>query len=284
MSTPFCYFNDHFCRQSEAMIPVTDLTLQRGYGVFDYGRTHYGVLYRFEHNIDRLRRSAQALRLPFPYGNDQILQIAQELLRLNGLKDAALRMLLTGGDPETAQGFHDVNFLMTTELLPAYPATHWTEGVTLMTAEYRRELPRVKSLNYLYAMQLEAEKRARGASEILYTHEGFVTECSRSNFFVFLGETLVTPKEDILLGNTRDLVLSLVRGVMKVEERVLSLAEVQQASEAFITSTTRKAMPVKAIDGKPVGNGQVGPLTRRVMALFEEDIRAHCVTGVIDNP
>jgi branched-subunit amino acid aminotransferase/4-amino-4-deoxychorismate lyase len=110
---------------------------------------------------------------------------------------------------------------------------------------------------------------------VLYCHAGEVLELTRNNMFFFMGDTLVTPKDNILLGVTRGVVLDLCRGVFAIEERAVRTAEIAQASEAFLTGTTKGVMPVVRIDDTVIGDGTVGPNTRRVMTLFQEHTRHH---------
>ena len=135
--------------------------------------------------------------------------------------------------------------------------------------EYQREHPHVKSLNYLNALRLEPHKQERGAFDLLYTNQGEITECPRNNFFVFRNGSLVTPIDKILSGITRKVVIQLAAGEFPVEERHLTITELEECQEAFITSTSKEVLPVTQIDDRKIGSGNVGELTKRTMGLFQ---------------
>jgi D-alanine transaminase len=130
-----------------------------------------------------------------------------------------------------------------------------------------------------------ARKRAQaaGAHEALLHHEGCLTEGSNSNLFAVIdGEVLTSPAEQVLSGVTRDFLVSLAKeqGIM-IREASLTLAQMPRWSECFITSTSRHVMPVTAIDTQPVGNGQVGPFSRRLAAVFDEYFHRHCTKNAL---
>jgi branched-chain amino acid aminotransferase len=133
----------------------------------------------------------------------------------------------------------------------------------------------VKSTGYLNAIKLLPLVQQHGAHDMLYCHDGEVLELTRNNIFLFMGDTLVTPRENILLGITRMVLLELCQGVFPIEERVVRTSELAQASEAFLSGTTKGVMPVVQIDGTVIGDGAVGPNARKVMDLFRDYTRRH---------
>ena len=266
----FCYVNGEIMPADEGRIGITDLALQRGYGVFDFGRTYNGKLFHFEDNLKRFRRSASALHLELPLSDQEIREIALQLIRESALKIPAIRLILTGGYSDSSLSLEHPNFIIITEELLTYPDKVYTHGANLITVEYQRELPHVKSINYLNAIRLEPLKREKKAFDILYHSENGITECPRNNFFAFIGDSLVTPSEHILHGITRKLVLQLAEKRFRVEERTLGLSELEGVDEAFVTSTSKRVLPVTRIDDRDVGDGRVGERTKAVMQLFDE--------------
>ena len=236
-----CYINGEIKSASDGSIGIADLGLQRGYGIFDFGRTYNGKLFHFEDNVERFRRSASELHLTLPISDEEIFAIARQLIEGSDLKTPAIKLILTGGDLPTLER---PNFLMIAEELPTYPDEVYRSGIKIITVEYQRDLPHIKTLNYLNAIRLEPLKRERNAFDILYHSRSGITECPRNNFFAFIGDTLVTPFEDILLGVTRKLVLKLAVPHFQVEERRMNLDELENIDEAFVTSTSKQILPL----------------------------------------
>lgn len=264
-----CYINGEILEASEGVIGVSDLALQRGYGVFDFARTHNNKLFHFDDHMQRLRRSASELHLKLPIPDVEITSVAEALIRESNLINPAVRLILTGGYSNSASALHP-NFVIIAEELPTYPASVYSEGVKLILVEYQRELPHVKSLNYLNAIRLEPFKHEQNAFDILYHSEYGLTECPRSNFFAFLNGALVTAPSQVLFGITREIILKLAADHFPVEARKIDLEEVSAIDEAFITSTSKCVLPVTRIDDVEVGTGAVGDGTRTMMRLFEE--------------
>ena len=265
-----CYVNGQIQSASDASIGVADLGLQRGYGAFDYGRTCNGKLFHFDDNLTRLRRSASELHLKLPIPDAESTEIANQLIRESELKTPAVRLILTGGYSYSSPAFEHPNFIMIAEELPTYPSEVYTHGAKLITVQYQRELPHVKSINYINAIRLDPLKREKRAFDILYHSQHGVTECPRNNFFIFRRDTLVTPKDHVLQGITRKLVLRLARDQFPIEERAISFGELDAADEAFVTSTSKCVIPTVRIDDLDIGSGSVGARTKTIMRLFAD--------------
>lgn len=265
----FCYVNGKFLRTENGALPITDLALQRGYGVFEYARTYRGRLFHFEDHLTRLHNSADALRIKVPLSNTELSEIAEQLIQKSELNTPAIRILLTGGEATGPHTFEKPNLIMIAEELPSWPRELYIQGVKLITVEYQRELPHVKSLNYLTALRLEPQKQEQGAFDLLYKHQGEITECPRNNFFVFRDGSLITPADKILPGITRKVVIQLAAGEFPVEKRYLTITELDKCQEAFITSTSKEVLPVTQIDDRKIGSGNIGELTKRMMTLFQ---------------
>ena len=180
-----CYINGDVRATSKGVIGISDLALQRGYGVFDFGRTYNGKFFHFDEHIERLRRSASELHLNLPISNVEIREIVGQLIEGSDIKTPSVRFILTGGYSQSSLDLEHPNFIIITEKLPTYPNEVYTKGVKVITIEYQRELPHVKSINYLNELRLEPLKRKKGAFDILYHSQNGVTECPRSNFSFF---------------------------------------------------------------------------------------------------
>lgn len=268
MST-LCYVNGEILTTSKGVIGVSDLALQRGYGVFDFARTYNQKLFHFDDHLQRLRHSASELFLQLPIPDGEITSIAEHLIQESDLNNPAIRLILTGGYADSPF-LQQPNFIIIAEELPTYPASIYSRGAKLIMVEYQRELPHVKSINYMNAIRLEQFKREKEAFEILYHSEAGVTECPRSNFFIFQGDTLVTPSSLILSGITREIILKIASDHFPIEVRKIDPEELSSIDEAFITATSKCVMPVTRIDAQQVGTGVVGDRTRKIMRLFDE--------------
>lgn len=273
--TRLCYVNGDIRDITATGIPVTDLALQRGYGVFDYARVRNGRLFRFDEHLARLRRSASELRLGLPLSDDELRDIADRLLAGSDLENPAIRLVLTGGSAEETPQLARPNLVVIAEEAVVYPAELYEHGADLITYEFLRELPHLKSINYLNAIRIEPLLRERNAFDVIYhSHPEGVTECPRSNVFVVHGNTLATPRDHVLPGITRGLVLKLAASCMQVEECPIPLEELRTADEVFVTSTSKGIIGVRSIDGQSVGDGSVGQHTRGLQRLLDVEFGA----------
>jgi D-alanine transaminase/branched-chain amino acid aminotransferase len=263
-----CFVNGQIVPASEASIGVADLGLQRGYGVFDYARTVKGKLFHFADHLARFRRSAAELHLEPPMSDDGMTKIAERLVGESELERPAIRLILTGGYAYVSPAFAHPNFIMIAEELATYPSDVYAHGAKLTAVRYQRELAHVKSINYLNSIRLEPLKQEKRAFDILYHSQHGITECPRSNFFIFRGDTLVTPRDHVLDGVTRKLVLQLARERFSIQERAIRFDELFAADEAFITSTSKGALPVVRIDDIEIGDGSVGARTKTIMDRY----------------
>lgn len=274
----YCYLNGQIIPESDAHLSIHDLGLLRGYGVFEFLRTYNGRLLLPERNLDRLEHSAATIGLRLPVSREHLLEIIRELLARNRADDAGIRIILTGG--ETPDGTTYITgrstLLVTISDLVTLPKSVYDNGVRIITCEHHRDAAEAKTINYLKKVSLQTRKEAAGAHEVLYVCNGSVLECTSSTFFVFFGDTLVTPKDDILKGTRRGIILELAPSHFTVEERPLGIDELTNASEAFITSTTRDILPVVRVDQRVIGDGKVGRNTRILMRLFQEFVDRTC--------
>lgn len=271
MNDSIYYLNGDYLAAAEAALPLNDLGIVRGYGVFDLLRTYDGVPFRLREHVERLQRSAHAIGLALPWDAATIEAIALDTYRRNHLANATIRIIVTGGPSPnfmTPQG--NPTLAVMVEPVTRNTPEEYEQGVTLLTVEMARFLPAVKSLNYIAAIMAMQQASAAGAVEALYRDAaGYVSECTRSNLFVFQGDRLVTPKDDVLLGITRAVVMEIASDSFEVYEGPLHYRDLLAADEAFITSSTKEILPVTQIDGHVIGQGRPGPRTRKLMALFE---------------
>jgi branched-chain amino acid aminotransferase len=261
-----CIVNGNLWDEDKASIPATDLTLRRGYGLFDFFRVHDGIPLYFEHHLMRLFRGIDRLGLNVQWNKDEITEQVFRLIasnRIDGI--TGVRIVVTGG--LSSDGFTPAaaNVIVTQEKFSPPPHHLYSSGTALMTHEYRREIADVKSLNYMLAVFLAPEMKRRNTTEILYYSEGKVSECTRSNVFCIFGNKLITPLSDTLEGITRGRILEIGGPELDVEIRDISLSDLLKADEVFISSTIKRIIPVVRIDDHKIGNGTPGMATKKLM-------------------
>ncbi len=263
------YINGQFVQEENAMLQVGDLSIQRGFAVFDYFRTRNNVPLFLEDYIARFRRSASALDLqPIPTA-DALDKIIRELIDLNKVPESGFRMILTGGYSPNSFVPATANFIIIQQPLLLPHLEHFDKGISIMLHEYMRDLPEVKSTNYLMGVWLQKKLLAKKADEVLYHNNGFIFEFPRSNVFIVTqDQVVVTPKDNVLKGVTRKKVLEVASKNFKVEERNITVDELRNAQEVFATSTTKRILPVFKVDDITIADGKAGVITTQLYHDF----------------
>lgn len=266
----YCFFNGKILPFDDVKININELGLLRAYAVFDYLRTYNGKPFRIDDYLKRFRNSATELHLRLKYSDEEIKFFVNELLKKNKREEVGIRFLLTGGYTHDSMSITKPNFFILIEEIPEYRGAIFS-GVKLMSCEFQRWLPQVKTTNYVNAIRLQGEKEKQNAFEILYHYKNEISETARNNFFIVKKGILITPKENILLGITRKVILEIsAKHKIKTEERKLFLSELKDIDEAFITGSSKGIVPVVQIDKIKIGNGKVGKVTKRLIELWED--------------
>ncbi|MCB0564927.1 MAG: aminotransferase class IV [Phaeodactylibacter sp.] len=261
----YCSLNGNIVAQEQASLGVMDLAVLRGYGIFDYFLFKYGRPLLEEQYLERFYNSAQKMGLEPPLSRQELSRHLRELIAANGEDKGAIRLVLTGGYTPDGYTPGDPNLIVLQHGYPNYPESYFTEGIGLISHPFQREWPEVKSINYLTGIKLLPEIRRAGALEVLYHYNGELREAVRSNvFLVTEKEELVTPDRDILFGITRDSIFKAAEGLLPVIARKVSMEEVYNAREVFVTGSNKSVMPVVHIDGRPIGDGKVGYWSKKL--------------------
>lgn len=263
-----CWINGELLSGHKASIGMNDLGLLRGYAIFDFFRTAHGKPFLLDEHLLRLRRSAALMELPLTYSDDELTKAVYDTLQASQLSQAGIRLLLTGGYTPDSITFTAPTLIITAEHLAPVNDELLKTGVKLMSHVYQRELPEIKTTNYMMTLRLRHIQQQQKAYDILYHHNGHILELTRSNFFIVKGQTLITPSSHILKGITRKTVLELAKKYYKVEERVIEWTELQEADEAFLTGTNKKIIPVCQVDDIMIGSGIPGTVTGKLYNLF----------------
>ena len=251
-----------------ATVPITDLTLRRGFGAFDFLRVENGVPLFVDDHLARLDLSADLLGLDRRPDIERIRAHVHAVIAANGHGSFGLQLFLTGGDP--VDGFRPgrPRLLVLVVDLPRYSEAAYRDGVSLLPHRFLRDLPEAKTTNYFTGIRLAPAMLSAGAADVLYHDGDRVLESARCNLFVGIGDgRFATPGTDVLRGVTRGRLLEALND--RVDVRDVRWEDVRRAPEAFITSTTKGAMPVVRIGDTTIGDGRPGEGTRAVADAFE---------------
>ena len=280
------YINGKFFAKEDAKISVYDHGLLYGDGVFEGMRSYSGKVFHLEQHLKRLYESARAIMLTIPIEIDKLGEAINETLKLNKLSDAYIRLIITRGtgglglDPYQTS---DPQVIIITDSITLYPAKFYEDGLKIITASTIRNhpaalSPRVKSLNYLNNIMAKIEGLQAGCEEALMLNtKGEVAECTGDNIFIVKNGELLTPPKDagILEGITRNAVLELAQNAdIPTHEISLTRHDVYVADECFLTGSAAEIIPVVGIDSRPIADGKVGAMTKRLIQDFKTLIRA----------
>jgi branched-chain amino acid aminotransferase len=270
MAQPICYLNGKYVPFDQACLPLNDLGIVRGYGVFDFLRTYNGVPFKLREHIQRLQNSAKLIGLSLPWSTEEIEAIAQDTLKRNNFPEANIRIVVTGGSSaDFISPLGQPSIMVIVTPVSEYPREYYEQGVKAITVQIERFLPKAKSLNYISAIGALQQAKLTNAIEALYVNQqGHVLEGTTTNFFVFRGSQLITPKEGILNGITRDVVLELAKERFEIVEQSINYSDLSHYDEALITATNKEIMPVIQIDELPISKGKPGENTQLLMHLF----------------
>ena len=263
------FINNDFFEEDKAAIQISDLSLQRGYGVFDFFRTVNNKPLFIEDYLNRFYQSAKAIFITVPLEREQLKEVVFKLTEKNNLPESGIRITATGG--YSPDGYMPVegNIIIQQQPLKLPPKEKYENGMKIITHEYVRDLPAVKSINYLMGVWLQKEVKEKQADDVLYYKNNVISEFPRSNIFIVNNNgELLTPASNILAGITRKKVLELAKDVMPVTARDIGTNELMNAVEVFMTSTTKRLLPIVEIDGKKIGDGKPGKITARLYELF----------------
>ncbi|HLI08034.1 MAG TPA: aminotransferase class IV [Ktedonobacteraceae bacterium] len=269
-NTALWYVNGRWVHPDEASISINDIGLLRAYSVFESLRTYDRRPFHLDEHLDRLYRSAEIIEMDIPWSWEQIADVVREVIARNPYRHAAIRILVTGGVSEDGILPSDkptLNVLITP--LPERDMERFARGYKLITTRLQRVAPEAKTTSYVAAVRALKEAARQGAEDALFVNEqGHVLESTRSNFFIFKGDTLITPREGVLMGITRNTVLELARERFRVEERPILLEELAAADEAFVTASSKEIVPVVQIDDLMIGTGKPGSRTTELEQRF----------------
>jgi branched-chain amino acid aminotransferase len=279
------WIDGKYFSKEDAKISVFDHGLLYGDGVFEGIRVYSKNIFKLEEHLDRLYRSAKAIMLEIPMPPEEMNRTLRAVVKENGTADAYLRLVVTRGVGDLGMNPRlcpKATVIIIAGEIQFYPEKCYSEGIAVMTSSLRRIGPgmfdvRIKSLNYLNNILAKIEANQAGCLEaVILNNEGFVAECTGDNVFVMANGTLKTPRstDQALEGITRATIMELAAGAgIPVSEIPLTQYDLYTADECFLTGTGAELMPVIKIDGRIIGNGKPGAITRKITALFQDEVR-----------
>lgn len=283
MSGKKIYIEEKWVKQSEAKVSVFDHGLLYGDGVFEGIRAYGGQVFRLKQHLKRLYQSADFISLKIPMTLPKLTALVEESLRVNNLKDAYIRLIVTRGigdlglDPRKCG---KPNIIIIADQVKLFPERCYQEGLEAVFVKTKRNLtealnPAVKSLNYLNSILAKIEANNADVPEgIMVNNDGYVAECTGDNVFYIKGKTIYTPPTSagVLVGITRAAVIEIIEAKTsyKFEEKLFTREELLKADEVFFTGTAAEVIPVTKIDRQAIGKGVPGRITLELISYFKE--------------
>jgi len=272
MSKVYVWVNDSLIPSDEANLNIADLAVQRGYGIFDFFKTIDTKPIFLEDHLDRLFRSAVLMRLELKQNRDEIRNKILQLIENNNFRDSGIKVILTGGFSPDGFTISEPNLIISQQEFQI-PKTMPEKGISILTHEYQRQFSDAKTLDYLQAIWLQPILKEKMAGDVLYYSNGMIRECPRANIFVVTKDKKVlTPETGMLKGVSRKHVLEISAGMFNTEARDVSIEELRNAGEVFITSTTKNVLPVVEVDGYVIGDGNPGKVSRTLAEEYNRII------------
>jgi branched-chain amino acid aminotransferase len=284
------FIDGKLCAERDAKISVFDHGLLYGDGVFEGIRAYNGRVFKLKEHIDRLFYSAKAILLDIPMSHAQICKATVDTIRANKLRDCYVRLIVTRGvgtlglNPRSCK---KPSVIIIAGKIQVYPAELYARGMDIVTVPTVRNLhsavnPAIKSLNYLNNILAKIEANNAGVEEaVMLNAEGYVAEGTADNLFIIKNGALLTPplSAGALYGVTRGTVMELAeQSGIKVVETNLTRYDLFNADECFLTGTGAEIMPVIKIDGRVIGTGKPGKLSKKLIEEY------HSLTQVSGEP
>lgn len=265
----YAVLNGGMIEYKKANVSIADLAIQRGYGIFDFFRIEEGHWIFSEYYLDRFFNSMKLSGFIFPYTREEVHDMVIGVVKKNKAPNSYIKMIVTGGN--SLNGFEPAeipNFIIINSPIKLWDKDLFKKGANLISDEYMRPFPLVKSTNYFNAVRLYPKMKKYKAVDVLYHHEKKVHETSRANIFMIKGDKIFTPKKEILQGITRKRFLKAVKKKYEIAYKAFSFKKLLKADEAFITSTTKDIMPIVRIDKHKIGKGKTGNVSKELIKLF----------------
>ena len=264
------FHNGTFEPISKMQVPVDSLIVNRAYGAYEFLRINQSKPFYLDRHLNRFFKSLNILRLSVHFQRAEIEQIINEIIQKNGISDFFIKLFAV---PESSnKAVNPSGLFIIPCQFPNYPDEMYQNGANLILKEYSRFLPEAKSTNYMASEFWQNEMSEKQAIDVLYFAGEEVFETSRGNLFLVKGNDIFTPDKNILKGITRSIVMDLTNDENPVKDLAISVRNLFWADEIFITSTTKKIMPIVKIKNATIGDGLVGPVSKKILALYNQKL------------
>jgi branched-chain amino acid aminotransferase len=274
------WLNDKLVDRDDAKVSVFDHGLLYGDGVFEGIRVYSGRIFEFDAHLDRLYNSAKAIRLAIPLSRKQLVEATESAVQANSVLNGYIRLVVTRG--EGSLGLNPFTckhpqVIIIADKIQLYPEELYEKGLKVISATTIRNHPlaippQVKSLNYLNNILAKIEALDSNAPEaIMYNHQGYVAEATGDNVFIVKDGKIYTPpvQAGSLEGITRMVVIKLAdKEGLPVVERNITRFDLYTCDELFLTGTAAEVIGVVDVDGRIIGNGQPGAVTKMLREKF----------------
>lgn len=274
----YTYLQNKIVPAEKAFLHVRDLSIQRGYGVFDFFKIKDGHPFFLNDYLERFYNSAKIMHLTVPHSHEELESIIYKLIQKNNIEESGIKIILTGGYSEDGYQPAEPNLILTQHPLTLPAKEQIEKGVKIIAHDYVRDLPAAKTINYSMGIWLINQVKIQQAYDVLYYQNNIVSEFPRCNFFIVKKDnTVVTPVDRVLHGITRKNILKLAAHRYKAEEGIITLDDIREAKEAFLTSTTKRIVPIVQINNTLINDGKPGAvslsLLEDLITLEQDDLR-----------
>lgn len=279
------WFDGKLVNKDEAKVSVFDHGVLYGDGVFEGIRFYSGKIFRLQEHIVRLFNCMRYLMIDLPWSFEEVCAATEETVAANGLDDGYIRLVVTRGKGDLGLNPHNcpkASMFIIAQNIALYPKEMYEKGLSLITSSFRRPNPdilcqQVKSLNYLNSISAKLEAVQQGAGEALLLNErGNVAECTGDNIFIVVNGVVATPPltEGALGGITRHAVMDICAELgIPCVEKVMNRFDIIGADECFLTGTAAEVIAATSLDGRTIGTGSAGPVTKKILARFQQMVR-----------
>ncbi len=267
MPPTIAFHNGKYIDKDKIQIERDNLGFERGFAVFDYCRLRNGRITFLNDHLERLNHSQSVLKFKTPVEMEDVKNILATLQSQNNNRDAYFKIMISGrilnGEIIPVLTVYEDEYIPYSEKL-------FDEGIALILHEFAKPYPEYKTTFYLASLREYGRMKENNAEDVLFYYADIIRECARCNIFTVKGNAIYTPDKNILKGVTRKHVIECARQNFFVIESDVSVSDIFEADEVFITSTTKNIMPVTRIEDRMIGNGRVGITTKELMKLFTD--------------
>lgn len=254
---------------SKINIPITSLSINRGYGAFDFFEVINNKPFYGDRHITRFKETLKLLKLKIQF-EEELATIIAKVIEQNNLRDFYIKIFSLPHEADNPELYHSALYVFPSPL-EKFDESNYTKGARLLIKEYVRFLPEAKSTHYLVGQHMQDELVANKALDVLYYNGKTIQETSRGNIFIIKKGLVSTPGLDVLKGVTRSVVLDIMKNIpLPFSEKEITIDELYAADEIFVTSTKKLVVPIIELKNQTIGSGKPGVITKMIMNEFKK--------------